>query len=288
MAEQNIKMNVKTDTGYDTLYPQANLTNVKGTLDIKHGGTGSGTAEGARNALGLGEISTETIHHNSVFRGKNLGTSVTTEQYQSIANGTFKDLYVGDYWTINGTIYRIACFDYFLNTGDTALTKHHVVIVPDKNMYTRRMNSGDTTVGGYVGSEMYKSGLDIAKATIKKDFAGHVLSHRVFLVNAVSNGIPSNGLWANSEIELMTEQMVYGGGIFTTAPNGSKIPFNIMIEKSQLPLFAIRPDLISNRQHFWLQNIVGASHFAFVYLSGVASNNSASTAQGVRPYFLIS
>ena len=36
-------------------------------------------------------------YHNSVFRGKYLGTSVTAEQHAQIAAGTFKGLYIGDY-----------------------------------------------------------------------------------------------------------------------------------------------------------------------------------------------
>src|SRR5699024_9521029 len=66
--------------------------------------------------------------HNSVYRGKNLGASVTAEQYAAIAAGTFDDLYIGDYWTIGGVTYRIAAFDYYLHTGDTPCTDHHAVI----------------------------------------------------------------------------------------------------------------------------------------------------------------
>lgn len=38
--------------------------------------------------------------HNSVYRGKYLGTAVTDTQWTAIGNGTFEDLYIGDYWTI--------------------------------------------------------------------------------------------------------------------------------------------------------------------------------------------
>ena len=49
--------------------------------------------------------------HNAIYRGKNLGTSVTTAQYNAIKAGTFDDLYIGDYWVINGKTWRIAAFD---------------------------------------------------------------------------------------------------------------------------------------------------------------------------------
>lgn len=162
--------------------------------------------------------------HNSIFRGKNLGTSVSSEQYKQISSGIFKDLYIGDYWVIGGVNYRIAAFDYYYNTGDTALTKHHAVIVPDTQLYTHNMNDSNTTSGGYVGSKMYTSGLDKAKSTIKSAFPNHVLKHRLYLTNAVSNGRPSAGLWADSEVDLMTEQMVYGCGIFSPVSDGSNVP----------------------------------------------------------------
>lgn len=56
-------------------------------------------------------------NHRNIFRGKNLGTVVTDAQKKAIQDGTFDDLFIGDYWTINGTVYRIADMDYFLRCG---------------------------------------------------------------------------------------------------------------------------------------------------------------------------
>ena len=67
--------------------------------------------------------------HNCIFRGKNLGSSVTSAQWAAIQAGTFDDLYIGDYWTINGVEWVIVAFDYYYNTGDTACTTHHVVLL---------------------------------------------------------------------------------------------------------------------------------------------------------------
>lgn len=46
--------------------------------------------------------------HRNIFRGKHLGESITEEQLEVIRDGSFADLYVGDYWEINGVKYRIA------------------------------------------------------------------------------------------------------------------------------------------------------------------------------------
>lgn len=226
--------------------------------------------------------------HNAIYRGKSLGTSVTTAQYNAIAAGTFTDMYIGDYWTISGVVYRIAAFDYYLNCGDTNCTKHHVVLVPDSCLYTHVMNDTNITTGGYVGSKMYTEGLEQAKTTIKAAFSGHVLSHRVYLTNAVSEGHPSAGAWCDSEVELMNEQMVYGGSIFMPHANGSAVYTNYRVEKSQLPLFAHEPSRICNRATWWLRDVVSASYFAAVGDNGRAYFLHASYAFGVRPAFCIS
>lgn len=236
--------------------------------------------------------------HNAIYRGKSLGSTVTTAQYAAIKAGTFDDLYIGDYWTIGGVNYRIAAFDYYLNSGDTSCTTHHVVIVPDTCLYDAQMHNtssggyeggaANTTTGGYVGSDMYKSNLEQAKTTIKSAFSGHVLKHRIYLTNAVANGRASGGAWCDSEVDLMCEQMVYGSGIFSPVSDGSNVPANYRVEKSQLPLFQHEPSRICNRATWWLRDVITASFFAFVHDNGYADYLSASYSIGVRPAFCIS
>lgn len=226
--------------------------------------------------------------HNAVYRGKNLGTSVTAEQWAAIADGTFTDIYIGDYWEIGGVIYRIAAFDYYYKTGDTPCNTHHVTLVPDNAMYNHAMNDTNVTTGGYVGSKMYTTGLADAKTTINNAFgSAHILTHRQLLCNAVSNGKPSGGSWYDSTVELMTEQNMYGGKMLGAGNDGSAVPELYTVDKSQYPLFTFRPDLISNRNWFWLRDVVSAAHFASVSDDGSASCNSASATAGVRPAFSI-
>lgn len=236
--------------------------------------------------------------HNAIYRGKSLGSTVTTAQYAAIKAGTFDDLYIGDYWTIGGVNYRIAAFDYYLNSGDTSCNTHHVVIVPDTCLYNVQMHNtssggyeagaANTTAGGYVGSDMYKSNLEQAKTTIKSAFSGHVLKHRIYLTNAVANGRASGGAWCDSEVDLMCEQMVYGSGIFSPVSDGSNVPANYRVEKSQLPLFQHEPSRICNRNNWWLRDVITASSFAYVGGYGDAAYGHASYSGGVRPAFCIS
>ena len=226
--------------------------------------------------------------HNMVYRGKALGGSVTSEQWAAIKAGTFKDLYLGDYWSIGGVDYLIAAFNYWLACGDTACNTNHLLVVPRNNLYTAGMNSSNITTGGYVGSEMYKTGLAQAKTTINNAFgSAHILNHRQYLVNAVTSGAPTGTDWYDSTVELMNENMVYGGRQFSPMPNGATDPWNTCrnytIDKSQLPLFHLAPWLICNRQWYWLRDVVSAAGFAGVYSNGNAGCNGAGNANGVRP-----
>lgn len=226
--------------------------------------------------------------HNALYRGKNLGGVVTDGQRAALADGTFDDLYVGDYWVIGGMNYRIAGFDYFYNSGDTAFAKHHAVIVPDKVLYSVQMNATDTTAGGYTGSAMRTTNLAQAKTTIKADFGDLVLAHREYLVNAVSNGRPSGAAWFDSEVELMSERMVYGSAATLPASDGTTIPPATAITRGQLPLFLLQPETICFYERYWLRDPNSTTTFAIMYHDGVATNSVASRAdRGVRPYFCI-
>lgn len=250
-------------------------------------------AQGTRKALAswaaielAGLIS--PINHCNVFRGKNLGGGVSSAQKAAIKDGSFDNLYIGDYWTINGVTWRIADMDYFLRCGDTDFTSHHLVIVPDTQLYTGKMNETHTTEGGYVGSLMYKSGLDQAKTAIAAAFGDLVTTHRDILCNAVSNGRQSGGGWFDSTVELMCERMVYGNSVFQPGCDGSFIPYNYTTGKSQFALFRMAPQYISNRQWYWLRDVVSAPNFALVHDYGHATYASAGGVRGVRPYFVIS
>lgn len=236
--------------------------------------------DSVRNVLADGAAA-----HNCIYRGKNLGTSVTAEQYAAISSGKFTDLYIGDYWVIKGVTYRIAAFDYYYNCGDTNFTKHHVVIVPDTSLYKAQMNTSNVTTGGYTGSAMYKSNLAQAKTTIKAAFgSAHVLTKRELLTNAVNGNTPSGWAWFDSDVELMNEVQAYGS-VAWGAHDGNG--YNVASGDGQFPLFMFDRTKLHNREDYWLRDVASATYFSVVYYNGNADTNVASNSLGVRPAFCI-
>ena len=256
------------------------------------GATLSVESDGTLKVIGGGgglSVENNAGAHNAIYRGKYLGNTYTAAQQAAVAAGTFDDLFIGDYWTIGGVNYRIAGFDYYLNNGDTACATHHMIVVPDTQLYTHVMNDTNVTEGGYYGSKMRTSGLNQAKTTAESAFgASHILSHREYLTNAVSNGRPSGGSWYDCTVELMSERMVYGNGIFMPVSDGTNVPSNYTVSKGQLPLFLYRHDLIGNRENWWLRDVITAAVFAFVGGGGKANCTYASGAIGVRPAIPVS
>ena len=242
--------------------------------------------------------------HNSIFRGNSLGSSISSTQWSEISAGTFKDLFIGDYWTINNINWRIAAFDYWLRCGDTECTTHHIVIVPDSNLLTADgstthfMDTANVTSGGYLGSG-FRSGTNHDSGStantsrqqciniVNNAFgSSHILTHREYFTNAVTNGKPSAGAWVDSTVDMMNERMVYGNAPFSPVSDGTTVPTNYTINKGQLPLFALAPQYICNRANWWLRDPVSSAAFASVNHDGTCNYGNASHAWvGVRPAF---
>lgn len=221
--------------------------------------------------------------HNSIYRGKYLGSSVTAAQYAQISAGTFEDLFIGDYWTIDGVNYRIADFDYWLNSGDTECTKHHVLLIPDTTLYNAGMNDSAVTTGGYINSKMRTTNLANARATINSAFGStHILNHREFFTSEVTDGKASGNQWVDSDVELMSEVMVFGSSVWTSAPG-----MEVGIDKCQIKLFQECHELITNRASWLLRSIASATDFVMVGSYGNVSHPSADLVRGVRPVFAI-
>lgn len=232
-------------------------------------------------------------YHNSIYRGKNLGTNVTDEMYAAITAGTFDNLFVGDYFTINGTIYRIAGFNLIKNCGESVNVGNNMCLVPDDALYNAQMHNTDSgdheegptansTTGAYANSDMRTTNLTQATNKIITDFgSSHVISYRDILPTATADGQASGFAWYDCKVELMSEVMVYGTKVWGNSG------YEVGCLNEQFPLFRLNPESIHRRFNYWLRSVRSATAFSLVSNYGYANNNNASSSLGVRPFFFV-
>ena len=243
--------------------------------------------------------------HNAMWGGRDITASFNNGTVSAnIANGTFRDIFPGDYITkqvtISGKTYTvnwvIADCDYWINKGDTAVTVHHVAIVPQAPIFDTNMNATNTTEGGYMGSRMFKETIPACATGIVNAFgASHILTFRDWLIsgmtaNQISSGLPNftggaqwgASPWVSVQCDLMTEKMVLG------APVNSASALDEWCATRQMSAFRLSENLINyNRQWYWLRNIVSSASCALVAGHGSAGTTNASDSNGVRPFALL-
>ena len=241
------------------------------------------------NIPSLQELLTPQMH-SKIFRGKPLGNEVTEEQKEAIRTGEFTDLFIGDYWEINGIKWRIVDIDYWYDIGYIGQWgTHHLVIMPDTCLYNARMNGyifdtdtkshiADTTTG-YALSEMRTTNLAQATTIIKEAFGDMIFAHSETLSNAVTDGIVTGTINDNyATIELPDEIMMFGRYIKSKSTHET-------YSRCQLSLFNIAPQFISSQTVYWLRDIASKTDFVRVTDRGMGSSQWASVTNGVRPVF---
>lgn len=128
--------------------------------------------------------------HKKIYRGKNLGSSYTAEQKNAVNDGTFHDLWVGDYWQINGHEYYIADFDYYYDPLNNA---HELVIISNDEISNIKWDDKDlesysSPWRSYTESTLYKYTLpDYAANHIPTTFKNSLISNSVRLNNSINH-----------------------------------------------------------------------------------------------------
>ena len=257
--------------------------------------------------------------HNAMWGGRDITAAFNNGTVSAnIKNGTFRDIFPGDYITKQVTIPRvladdgttelfaggtytvnwvIADCDYWINKGgDTVTPAHHVAIVPQVPLFSARMNATNTTEGGYKGSEMYKKIIPACATGIINAFGNnHILTFGDVITNSVDTSHASSGLpylmgtprwfgeWVSVQCNLMSEKMVFGAPICSAGATDN------VLATRQMSAFRLSEKAINyNRQWWWLRDVASSANFARVSGSGGGAYiSNASLVHGVRPFALL-
>ena len=239
--------------------------------------------------------------HNNIFRGKNLG-ALNATHIANIQNGSFHDMFIGDYFSINGSNYVIAGINAKHLHGDNGPLGNHLLLMPDRfskledgtlmrgdGRTTKYMNDTDITAGGFANTKLYMTYMPSIQKKLEADFGSHLLTFREIVSTHVdASGAPDQAEWRDAKLAIPNEAMVYGSVLNGNNKNGSW--YNIGDDDVQLPLFRLNPDEFTNHRDvtFWLRDIHSTSEFAYVNGGGDAHWAGASgSGFGVRAFFLI-
>ena len=250
--------------------------------------------------------------HNCFYRGKDLTAAFNAGTVsKNIANGTFRDIFPGDFITKKVAVaatanaaaatytikFIVADLDWYLRRGDqnNGMVSHHVIIIPATAPFNSYMNSQNVTTGGYTSSYMNKTVLPLFANGLTAAFgAGHILPFRSLDVVAVNDSLQSGGMpgwqgasiwgsqWQSCTCHLMNESMVYGTKVLASSGPDEHMT------GAQLSAFRHNQTLVWNRQSYWLSDVASSSNFALVDGHGHAVASGASgVVSGVRPFALL-
>lgn len=229
------------------------------------------------------------------------------------AGGTYApggaDWIQGTQWVTVGGI------DTLWGNGDTGVEYHHLVMVPGKGDSTSepqhfgrsRMNSSNTTTGGYAGSEMHTTVLGAVVSTdpssagntdsinkqLRYEFGSHLKTTRELLSNAITaslynrfgsaGGASSNWAWYDCQAVLMSEIECYGSIVWSSSG------YDTGTANHWLPAFMHNNKIRNNRTaYYWLKDVASSSSFCRSNFAGDSNFTGASTANFfVRPRFVI-
>lgn len=241
--------------------------------------------------------------HNAVYRGQYLGTEITDEQLARIKDGTFKDLYLGDYWTFGNNSWRIAAFDYYYKAygqngvGSETFTidEHHVILIPSNSLGEYRMNANASEIY-YGNSEMYTKTLpNLFKnlpAPLNTNLALTLPLYEFNVIEKTSGKLPLGGYLA-PKLALMNQYQICGSKIVNRDTNGKYLRYETA-DIQMFPMFnyeSIRNFMIGGlwlRDNTVLEEREGdiTSCFAFSFGIGIESMECGSTC-GCYPYLAL-
>ena len=245
--------------------------------------------------------------HRRFYRGEDITAAFDDGSFSaSVADGTFYDIFPGDYIrktiTVPGVAntgtstyevkFVIADLDAAMNHGSLSVTTHHAVIVPETPVFDTYMNPTNTNAGGYAGSYMHK--------TVMPAFAlgliGAFGTEHLLKCSFDGSGRTSDPLACTCR--LMTLSMVFGQAELPS--NGwdwSCYVKDKCMGGEQLAAFSLHPELRGQNMWYWVSDLPSSScpwsspGFAYVldYAAGVAAgaSNAPYADVGVRPFALL-
>lgn len=238
------------------------------------------------------------LSHRNIYRGKNLGNIITQDQLKHIKDGTFEDLYVGDYWedTSQNLTWMIADMNYW-TYGNSIVGKNHIVVIPKEPLMAAHMNNADSVTGGYVNSTMQTETIPLCENIVNNFFGSeNVIPHMQDLSNNfnTTSGIVSSTSAVDIQLEIPDLIAIFGNsrnntftGLYGNLTRNIGQLSALKLNPKDIYIDASKTSGLTNNI-YWLRNIASSKSYFRVYDGSVTISGDAYTAtSGVRPIFAV-
>lgn len=185
-----------------------------------------------------------------IFRGKNLGASISEEQNDAIKDGSFKGMFVGDYWEIGEDQFVIYDMDYYVSSN----VPHHLILCENKLIGPYVMSDLTSGSVGFANSYVYQTVLADYDSKLNGIFSTHCFSVPYQISSEIS---ADNVVIANVNNTkcsgIMSEVEIYGTVAFS---NMSKYGPALNSPFGRFSYFSLKGywDLFGTGFRFWLRN----------------------------------
>ena len=234
--------------------------------------------------------------HRTEVRYKNLGTEITEAQLEAIRSGTFDDLYVGDYWVLDGKVQRIVDIDYYYGKAGTgAETTHHLVVLPDIGQSGQTVAMHDTSDDPLLVEGMHYCDTDMCKtkmATYRAQVEALVgADHMLQMTKRIGDRSYDAKLWLMCLVNFVGEQALVIPSFEEQA--GISYPFAYPDDDRRFALFAHsrRFDSDATAGTWFTDTVSGGGDPGFALVAGIggliASLAVDSRNAGVRAAYLL-
>lgn len=290
-------------------YPRVDRINSNDVLILDRVGIGTRSVLAEKLAPTFESMLLSPLNRKLFYRGKNLGTTITNAQKTAIQNGTFEDMFLGDYWTINSRKWIIADFDYWYNRtpiASSTITYHHLVLIPDNPLLSAQFYSGSqspyTSFACFGTSTLLTSSLSTAQAYAVQDFGTMLkdtgkrqyfktgkevlVSDKYHLCEYTDSPYNYN---INTKVLIMNCIMALGyplpGVYMYPDTNYNHYVYTIGIDDSQLSLFKVKKDSLKtgNGTSYWLRDMESFAPYCIDEYGRISEAMHYSASAGVRP-----
>lgn len=168
--------------------------------------------------------------HKCIYRGKKIGTTLSSAQASEIAAGTYHDIWIGDYWLSANVKWTVVDFDYYNALG---VSQPHIIVMPMSQIGTEAIDSSKSgTIQGFADCSLLgKLGTSYKNAFASVFGSTHLIDHVEVISSGWWQGTPTNGkpigystnsTTVNESVMLPSEIQFFGTKINSTIyPGGS-------------------------------------------------------------------